>query len=482
MPKKEIIDYRKRLLIIDKDYEQYNLFRSRIEDCGYDISVLGSLRACYDVSNYADINTIFFSLMNFGENATLILKYILGIDLDVPIIIQTDYNCLKLLINSSQSNIYNFFSNPVSSDQIVDSILSVLDWYRLSYINEIENESLSLDSLIAVNPAMIRVINLARMAAECKTPIMIEGEFGVGKKTLARSIHISSSRSDYPFIIVNCRVIDENKIEKFLFGDIDCKLHNPGKFIEANGGTIFFDEVQALPIKTQEKICNFINTGRIDCSYYQNKTKLNVRLIFSINKKLLSEVTIDPFFKDFYYKISSFIIKVPALCNRREDIPWLARFFLKRFCIQHKINSINFTNEALSTLISYDWPDNVKELEHIVFQSVISSESLQITEDNLSKLMLLYDNEKAKDNLKTLNNSNIISSQNSTNFSNDAILTSQYSIMVINKEGEIRSISDIEKEVIQLAMKLYQEHMSEVARRLGIGRSTLYRKIREYGI
>ncbi|MBY7649674.1 MAG: sigma-54-dependent Fis family transcriptional regulator [Candidatus Liberibacter europaeus] len=486
MPKEKIMDCRKRLLLIDNDYEQCSLLKKHIEDLDYDVVVVDSLQKYSEILNYDKIDAIFLSLIKFEGDSDMLLKQIVESKPTIPVIIQTRHNYLKLLICSIQNSILRISPNPSSIDQIIESIISVMESHIFYSIQEVDNKTQSLDSLIAVSPAMVRVINCARRAVECWTPVMIEGEFGVGKKMLARSIHASGSRSNFPFITVNCGMISQDKVEKVLFGELDPqynnKMHYPGKFVEANGGTILLEEAHALPINVQEKICSFIDTGRFDFNGSNNLSKLDVRLIFSTNKNLLQEVKKDEFCKELYYKISSFPIKIPALRNRREDIPWLARFFLKLFCEQYKISHMNFSSGALSALTDYNWPDNIQELENIIFQSAIVSENFQIIEDDLIPLMFSDEKKEVKTDLEKLNRhdmerkcQNIIELDNFPS-------NNQYTISAINKDGEIHCLSYIEKKIIQFAMKLYQEHMSEVARRLGIGRSTLYRKIKEYNI
>ncbi|QTP64177.1 sigma-54-dependent Fis family transcriptional regulator [Candidatus Liberibacter africanus] len=469
MPKVKSMNYRKGVLIIDEDDEQSNFIKSYLKSYGYDVFIVNNSDAL--VSYKIRVDVIFLSLMKFERDKRNILKNIVENIPLVPIVVQTRQDDMKSIRYFLHDRIVKFFFNIVSKDYICDSIISVLEKNLVSAMQAVED--CTLNSLVAVSPAMTHVLDLAWKAVDCATPLMIEGEFGVGKKKLANSIHASGRRSLSPFVIVNCRFFDQDKIEHILFGNVDLKTKNStqylGKFIEANGGTIVLEEPDALPLRVQSRIYHFIKTGKLRLYDSEASRKIDVRLIFLTEKNLLQEKNV--FRKDLYYKISVFLIKIPSLRDRPMDIPWLAHFFLKSFCVANSLNNINISDEALALLTDYHWSDNAQELKNTILRSVIGLKKSYITADDF---MFLLPGKKAQISSKKLDTCYTIS-ENSD-------LLSDKSIAALDQDGEVRRLSDIEKEVIGLAIKLYREQMSEVARRLGIGRSTLYRKIREYNI
>ncbi|MFV0256386.1 sigma-54-dependent transcriptional regulator [Candidatus Liberibacter solanacearum] len=486
---KRSLDDRQGLVIIDQDDEQSNLIKEYMESYGYDVFIIDVLSQCPDllVLDKIKVDVIFLSLINFGDDKGKVLQTIVEKMPIIPIIVQTKHDELKLLISSVQDSITKCFFNPVSKEHLFYSIRSILERKKNSSAEE--QKYFTLDSLIAVSPEMIQVINLARKSVYCTIPVMIEGEFGVGKKTLAHSIHASGSRASFPFVVVNCGISDQDKIEKDLFGKVDLQGENStcflGKFVEANGGTILLEDPSALSLKVQSKILNFIETGKIEFDDSRNALKLDVRLIFATEKNLFQEVNNQVFSKDLYYKISVFSCKIPTLRSRQDDIPWLARFFLKRFCLENNVQQINLSEKALSMLTHYKWTDNVQELENIILRSVVGIKDSYITEDCFTSLLFESGNQEKEINSNTSETFDISCIQDENNNipqSSNYLSISKGTIFSIDKYGEIRRLSDIEKEMIRLAMKLYREQMSEVARRLGIGRSTLYRKIKEYNI
>ncbi|KAE9510671.1 sigma-54-dependent transcriptional regulator [Candidatus Liberibacter asiaticus] len=477
MPRKKSLDRHKRVLIIDKDDEQIKIIKDHVESYGYDVFIVN----VSDLSTISKIqvNVIFLRLINCEDDKENILKNIVDKIPIVPIIVQTTQDNIKILNCFLYNRISKFFLNLVSRKQLCDSIICAL---REGVVPSQENEHCALDSLIAVSPAMIQVVDLARKAGDCAIPIMIQGEFGVGKKRLSRFIHESGKRAFFPFFIVNCGMIDQDKIEKFLFGDVDLQTKNSaqflGKFIEANGGTIVLEEPDALPLAVQGRIYNFIETGKIEFFDSRGAIRLDVRLIFLTEKNLLPQVKSHVFRKDLYYRISVFLINISTLRSRSEDIPWLVHFFLQSFCTKNAIKQISISDKALSLLTKYPWIDNVQELKNILLRAVIGLKDSHLTED---RFVLLLSREGKKEREFHTETACTCYTEGK---SSDTILDnlSQESIPAIGQDGEVRRLSDIEKEIIGLAMKLYRAQMSEVARRLGIGRSTLYRKIREYNI
>ncbi|MEG8098992.1 sigma-54-dependent transcriptional regulator [Candidatus Liberibacter brunswickensis] len=477
MPREKSINCRKDILIINKDYEQSNFIEDHLKSYGCNVFIVDNFDSL--ICNKIQANVVFINLMQFKDDKTNILKNIAEKIPTVPIIVQMRKEDLKVVLYFLRDRVFKFFLNIVLESQICDSILSILEKNLLS---KHLVEDLTLNSFITASPQMNQVLDLAWKAVGCSNPLIIEGEFGVGKTRLANSIHASGERALFPFVILNCRIIDQDRIEQVLFGDVDLNNKNNtqylGKFIEANGGTIVLEESAKLPIRVQGRISNFIETGKIEFFDSRNTISLDVRLIFIAEKNLLQENN-NNFSKDLYYKISNFVIKIPALRDRILDIPLLVRFFLELFSKKNNINRIDISEEALSILTDYKWPDNVEELKNIILRSLIGLEKNQITADHF-----LYLSKNKEQNIPSIKLDDCYTRNKNRDIivEHDNLSNVQNSIVAIRKDGEIRRLSDVEKDMIILAIELYQSQMSEIARRLGIGRSTLYRKIKEYNI
>ena len=347
-----------------------------------------------------------------------------------------------------------------------------------------EGETIFRD-LVGDSPAMRRVGDLAGRAAASNISVLIEGESGVGKEIVARSIQGSSERAGKPFVAVNCGAIPENLVESILFGHekgsfTGASNRHVGKFQEADGGTLFLDEIGELRPDIQVKLLRALQESEIDLVGGKQPVKIDVRLISATNRDLAERVREGAFREDLYYRLNVFPIDVPPLRERREDIPALVDHFVSTFAASERKDIDDIAPEAMARLVSYDWPGNVRQLENMIYRAVVLADGLRV---ELADLLQL----PAAQNAAPIAISPLVDEPLATAeiAAPDRAATdagASLAIRVLDEAGELRPLDDVEAELIRLAIQRHRGHMSEVARRLGIGRSTLYRKIREYGI
>jgi DNA-binding NtrC family response regulator len=332
---------------------------------------------------------------------------------------------------------------------------------------------------------MARVIRLGERAAHSSIPVLIEGESGVGKELVARAIQGGSDRKGKPFVVVNCGAIPENLVESTLFGHekgsftgaIDKRI---GKFQEADGGTLFLDEIGELPLDIQVKLLRALQEGEIDPVGGKRPVRVDIRLISATNQNLIELVKRGQFREDLFYRLNVFPIGIPPLRARREDIADLARRFAARFAAEEGRNIRGLTAEALSLLTTYDWPGNVRQLENTVFRAVVLADGDELTVAEFPQIAAhvegfdvrvppapalspMVDVPREREILRVeIRDPNVLP--------------------LVAPNGEMRKLDDLERETIRFALTHYRGQMSEIARRLGIGRSTLYRKMKEYGL
>jgi len=223
------------------------------------------------------------------------------------------------------------------------------------------------DSIIGPSDVMVRAINLAHKGAETSVPILLTGESGVGKEVFANAIHQSSNRSAEKLIIVNCGALPENLVESILFGHVrgaftDAKEDHVGKFVEADGGTIFLDEVGELPLDIQVKLLRVLQEGEVDPIGSSDMVKVDVRVLSATNKVLEDLISDKSFRKDLYYRLNVFPIHIPPLNDRNGDIETLASHFIKTISLKERRNVKPLSKEASELLSSYHWPGNVRQL------------------------------------------------------------------------------------------------------------------------
>ena len=357
--------------------------------------------------------------------------------------------------------------------------------------------TLTFNDLVMRGDVMHKVIALGRRAAASNIPVLIEGESGVGKELIARAIQGESERVGKPFVTVNCGAIPENLVESILFGHekgsftgaVDKRI---GKFQEADGGTLFLDEVGELPLDAQVKLLRALQEGEIDPVGSKKSLKVNFRLISATNRDMIQLVKEGKFREDLYYRLNVFPIVVPPLRERIDDVPELARHFLARFAAEEGKRITSISSDAMDMLVSYAWPGNVRQLENAVFRAVVLADKSELTVDEFPQIAAHVEGFRAEmpeapeyiDPHPAYTGPALLGAEDSIPRTIEVRESGKgaLGIPAIDDSGEIRSLEAMEADMIRLALGRYRGHMTEVAKRLNIGRSTLYRKMRDYGL
>jgi DNA-binding NtrC family response regulator len=304
------------------------------------------------------------------------------------------------------------------------------------------------------------------------------------------------ARSGKPFVAVNCGAIPENLIESILFGHekgafTGATSKHLGKFLEADGGTLFLDEVAELPLDMQVKLLRAIQEGEIDPVGARKPVKVNIRLVSATNRNMIEMVKAGQFREDLYYRLNVFPIMVPPLRDRKEDIPALVDHFITRFAAEEGRKVRGITAEALSLLRAYAWPGNVRQLENTVFRAIVLCEGDTLELQDFPQIAALVEGFEVKipaapalppkpalpQGAAAITGHQPIRSSGASVSDGMAL-----GIPAVTDGGHIRKLEEVEADMIRLALNRYRGQMSEVARKLGIGRSTLYRKMRDLGL
>ncbi|MCD6035879.1 MAG: sigma-54-dependent Fis family transcriptional regulator [Rickettsiales bacterium] len=330
-----------------------------------------------------------------------------------------------------------------------------------------ERES-SFSDIIGQSPLIQEAISLGERAAHSDIPVLLEGESGVGKELFARAIHGTSNRAGKPFVAVNCGAIPDNLVESILFGHergafTGAEFRTLGKFREAEGGTLFLDEISELRPDLQVKLLRALQEGEVEPVGGKKPVGVDIRVISATNQRLEEKLAQGSFREDLFYRLNVFPISVPALRDRKEDIPTLIEYYYKLFARQEQKIIIGVEPEAFRLLCAYHWPGNVRQLKNTMYRAVVICRNQQI----LSRQDFAH---------ITPEHPTTISGKLEIGRGGDIIIN------LIGKDGHVMPLHHIEKHVITAAMSHYNGHMSEIARRLRIGRSTLYRKLDEIGL
>jgi len=395
----------------------------------------------------------------------------------LPVIVLTATGGIDTVVKAMRAGAQDFFVKPASPERVITSIRNALKVSSLSTevkrLKKTADNTLSFEDMIASAPPMRQVVRLGERAAASNIPILILGESGVGKEVLARCIQGASERSGKPFVAVNCGAIPENLVESILFGHekgsfTGAVAKSLGKFVEADGGTLFLDEVGELPLDIQVKLLRALQEGEVDAVGSRRPTKVDVRIISATNKDLVNLVSVGAFREDLYYRLNVFPIEMPPLRERGEDVPALVEHFISRFNASEGRSISSAAPETLAMLAASNWPGNVRQLENAVFRAVILCEGDVLLPEDFPQITGV---------MPSLPETALSPSPSVTHAG-----TPSGPVALMDPHGDLRPMEEIERDLIAFAIEHYAGHMSEVSRKLGIGRSTLYRKVREYGL
>lgn len=401
-----------------------------------------------------------------------------------PVIVVTATGGIETVVQAMQGGAVDFFVKPASAERILVSIRNALSLGALKgEVDRLKKRATgrtTFDDLIGSAPPMLMVKRLGERGAKSGIPILITGESGVGKEVIARAVHGSSDRAGKPFVAVNCGAIPENLVESILFGHekgsfTGASDKHLGKFQEANGGTLFLDEVGELPLDVQVKLLRALQESEIDPIGAKRSIKVDVRIVSATNRDLSQAVAEGRFREDLFYRLNVFPIEAPALRERRDDVPALVDAFVRRFNIEEGKSVVGASPETLAFLTAYDWPGNVRQLENAVYRAIVLADAPYLQPHDFPSISGV-----AAPPPEALPSPAVSTPPPAAQPAGEP--AAEAPVRILDHRGHLRTLEEIERDLIQLAIEIYAGHMSEVARRLGIGRSTLYRKVRENGL
>jgi DNA-binding NtrC family response regulator len=428
--------------------------------------------------------------------------------LSIPVIVQTAHGGIDTVVSAMRAGAVDFVVKPVGAERLQVSLRNALTASTLESefqrLKRSRSGTLTFKDIVTRNARMQTVLRTAEKATASLIPVLIEGESGVGKELIARAIHGSGERRAKPFVAVNCGAIPDNLVESTLFGHekgafTGATERHIGRFVEASGGTLFLDEIGELPLPAQVKLLRAIQEGQVDPVGAKKPVKVDVRIISATNRDLIADVKHGRFREDLFYRLHVFPITVPPLRDRPEDIPDLVRHFLVRFAAEEGKRIRTVSSAALGLLNAHPWPGNVRQLENAVFRAVVLADGDEIGVGEFPQIASLMTRENVA---HPPSFTDAAPHQNETPASvaaaplilDEGLTMSPHetgvpgapaspdALPLIDAAGNVRPLEELEAEVIRFAIAHYRGQMSEVARRLRIGRSTLYRKLDDIGL
>ena len=450
-----------KLLVIDDDNFILNFFKRLFKGTNYNVHYYKkSVEAIQDIGR-ENFDCIITDLKIDNYGGFDILKYAKDKDPLTEVIVITGYGTIESAVQAMQLGAYDYLTKPLDVDKTRITIERAIE--RRNLRNTISVLKKKVDKsdrmgVVAVSESMCRVLDLAEAVAQTSSTVLITGESGVGKEVIARYIHNKSQRADRPFVSINSSAIPESLLESELFGYVEGAFtgavkNKLGLFEEANGGTLFFDEVGELPFSTQAKLLRALQEGEIRHVGSTKNIKVDVRIIAATNQNLHVLVNEGKFREDLYYRLNVIPINIPPLRERKEDIVPLINMFVDKYSIKMKKFVREFNSNAMYMMMQYQWPGNVRELENIIERIIAICEGENITADDVQKVFKL-----------------------DKNIGGD---------VKIKSSGTTKDASDYkidERARILNALKETNWHHLRAAEKLGISRTTLWRKIKKYGL
>jgi DNA-binding NtrC family response regulator len=484
------------ILIVDDDPVQCRLLEAMLQKFGYEAVTRDNGDAALALLAGPDggrFDCVILDLVMPNLDGLGVLARLRQAAITVPVIVQTAHGGIDNVVSAMRAGAVDFVVKPVGAERIQVSLRNALNASALEgELNRIKHSrsgTLGFKDIITKSPAMHVVLRMAEKAAASNIPVLVAGESGVGKELIARAIHGSGERRAKPFVAVNCGAMPENLVESILFGHekgsfTGATERHVGKFVEASGGTLFLDEVGELPPAAQVKLLRAIQEGEVEPVGARKPLKVDVRIVSATNRDLIADVKEGRFREDLFYRLHVFPITVPPLRDRPADIPALARHFLALFAAEERKRIRIFTPDALRLLTAHRWPGNIRQLENAVFRAVVLAEGDSIGIDEFPQI-------SAQLSLPAALASEAEIEEPAETFADPAIATVSPvvppgppidALPLLDAEGDVRPLEELEAELIRYAVTHYRGQMSEVARRLQIGRSTLYRKLEALGL
>jgi len=488
------------ILIVDDDPVQRRLLEAAVSRTGRPVVSVSGGQAAIDMltATPGGFALVVLDIVMPQTDGLDVLRTMRERGIMIPVIVQTAQAGIETVVVAMRAGAFDFVVKPVSPERLQAAIANAIKLETHETTSRRTRPAapatLTIKDLVTRSPSMDRVIRLAQKAVSSNIPILIEGESGVGKEVIARAIQGSGPRRSKPFVTVNCGAIPDNLVESILFGHekgsfTGATEKHQGKFLEANHGTLFLDEIGDLPLEVQVKLLRAVQEGEVDPVGGRAPVKVDIRLISATHRDLLQRVKDGLFREDLFYRLNVFPIFVPPLRDRREDIADLVRGFIASIGAAETGGRISgISGEAMAVLKAYDWPGNIRQLENAIFRAVVLCEGTTLTSEDFPQIRAQVGQVGPGDEAGF----HVTDAGAARGTGHDATILQGMGtgpvrsfpgvLDALDERGNVRSLAEVEFAMIQFAIDHYEGQMSEVARRLGIGRSTLYRKLKEYGI
>jgi len=455
-----------RVLIIDDEASIRSILSTLLKANGYNVEVADSGQAGLDVYDKFKPAVILLDLKMPGMDGMEVMEALdKRLNADCKTIIMTAHGEVRSAVEAMKKGAFDYLQKPFDNDELLAIISRAVEMVTLKRrVKELEDqleETYSFENIIGISDKMKSTFALMHRFAGTDGTVLVYGESGTGKELIVRAIHHASDRKSGPFVVVNCGAIPSNLIESEFFGHeagsfTDAKELRIGKFESADGGTLFLDEIGELTLEAQVKFLRVIEEGTFSRVGGNESIAVNVRVMAATNRDLAKMVEDGKFREDLYWRLNVLSLNICPLRQRKEDIPLLVEYFLERYAIPLGIDQPNISDKAVELLMAYEWPGNVRELQNCLYSAITITAGPTIEPADLPR-RICTDSEP---------------------FEVTGIVTGQISLA----ETAAQATAKAERQAINKALSETGGNREKAAELLGIGRKTLYRKLRQYQI
>jgi two-component system response regulator HydG len=448
------------VLVVDDDQAHRTMLRTLVSGWGYEISEADDGNTAIQMVHGRPYDLILMDMRMIKVSGLEALAEIKAYNPAIPVIIMTAYSSVDTAVKALKKGAYDYLTKPLNFDELRLAMERAMDHSHLKEENRLLRETLGSHfdqrNIIGRSTAMVKLLDTVAQVAPTEATVLITGESGSGKELIAGAIHFNSPRKTGPFIKINCAALTETLLESELFGHekgafTGAYRRKEGRFLLADGGSLFLDEVSEMSLAMQVKLLRVLQEREINRVGGEEVIAVDVRVITATNKALIAEIEKGRFREDLYYRLNVVTLYVPPLRERKEDIPLLAQHFLDIFAKKNHKHIKGLTPHAMDRLLKYEWPGNVRELMNAVERAVVLSRTEYLDEDDLP--MVVKDQvAKAED------------------------LVPEMAVL-----GDM-PLDEVEKATVLKTLEASGGNKSEAARRLGITRKTLHKKLKKYGV
>ena len=380
------------ILVIDDEEAQREALAGHLQNQGYQVLQAPAGGPGLELLQQHLVDLVLTDFRMPDMDGLAVLSAARQINPEVEVIIITAYGSVGGAVDAMREGACHYLTKPIDLDELDGVVRRALERHHLISENRMLKEQLRegarFDSIISVDPAMEGVLNTIARAAPSRASVLVRGESGTGKELVARAIHAASLRQQQPFVAVNCAALSQNLIESEIFGHekgafTGADQRRQGRFEQADGGTLFIDEVAEVPLEVQVKLLRVLQERTIERVGGNSSIEVDVRLISATHQDLEAAVHAGRFREDLFYRLNVVSVQVPPLRQRRQDIPVLLRHFLKHYCAENGKEIHEVSREAMDLLMRYDYPGNVRELQNVVERAVVMARGQNLTRDDL---------------------------------------------------------------------------------------------------